>query len=80
MQWEIVPEESSNENCSEKLMKIPRVISVTEPLFVVAAELKLNFPKPYEWVPGGKKCLFFGKYDVLCFLKTPGLIFALLLY
>ena len=48
MQWEIVPEESSNENCSEKLMKIPRVISVTEPLFVVAAELKLNFPKTVQ--------------------------------
>ena len=29
-------------------------------------------------VAGGKKCLFFGKFDVLCFLKTPVLRFALL--
>ena len=42
MQWEIVLEESSNENCSEKLMKLSRGMSVTEPLFVVAAELKLK--------------------------------------
>ena len=27
---------------------------------------------------GGKKCLFFGKFDVLCFLETPVLRFALL--
>ena len=29
---------------------------------------------------GGRKCLFFGKFDVLCFLVTPLLRFALLLY
>ena len=32
------------------------------------------------YVPGGRKCLFFGKFDVLCFLVTPLLRFALLLY
>ena len=31
-------------------------------------------------VSGGKKCLFFGKYGVLCFLETPVLRFALLAY
>ena len=40
-----------------------------------------NFPKnSYVWVPAGKKCSFFGKFDVLCFLKTPVLRFALLRY
>ena len=29
---------------------------------------------------GGKKCSFFGKFDVLCFLETPVLRFALLSY
>ena len=29
---------------------------------------------------GGKKCLFFGKFDVLCFLETPVWRFALLPY
>ena len=46
-----------------------------------------NFPKSKHFLPpdthiyacvwGGKKCLFFGKFDVLCFLETPVLIFAL---
>ena len=31
-------------------------------------------------VSGGKKCSFFGKFDVLCFLETPVLRFALLRY
>ena len=31
-------------------------------------------------LPGGKKCSFFGKFDVLCFLETPVLRFALLPY
>ena len=34
----------------------------------------------YVCVSGGKKCSFFGKIGVLCFLKTPVLRFALLLY
>ena len=29
-------------------------------------------------VSGGKKCLLFGKFDVLCFLVTPVLKFALI--
>ena len=28
-------------------------------------------------VSGGKKCLFFGKFGLLCFLETPVLRFAL---
>ena len=28
------------------------------------------------WLSVGKKCLFFGKFDVLCFLVTPVLRFA----
>ena len=31
-------------------------------------------------VSGGKKCPFFGKLDVICFLETPILKFALLSY
>ena len=31
----------------------------------------------YVCVSGGKKCLFFRKFDVLCFLETPVLRFAL---
>ena len=31
-------------------------------------------------VSGGKKCSFFGKFGVLCFLETPVLRFALLRY
>ena len=34
----------------------------------------------YACVSGGKKCLFFGKFDVLCFLGTPVLRFAFLPY
>ena len=46
----------------------------------------LNFQKlkqgTYMWVSRGKKCLFFRKFGVLCFLLTPVLksaLFALLL-
>ena len=31
-------------------------------------------------VSGGKKCLFFGNFGVLCFLEIPVLRFALLPY
>ena len=34
----------------------------------------------YVYVLGGKKCSFFGKFDVLSFLETPVLRFALLPY
>ena len=34
----------------------------------------------YVWVSMGKKCSFFGKFGVLCFLETPVLKFALLPY
>ena len=47
-----------------------------------------NFPKnedflhpdahTYVCVSGGKKCLFFGKFDVLCCLERTVLRFALL--
>ena len=46
-----------------------------------------NFPKNEHFLPpdthtyvcvsGGKKCSFFGKFGMLCFLKTPVLRFAL---
>ena len=49
-----------------------------------------NFPKnehflhpdthTFVCVSGGKKCSFFGKFGVLCFLETPVLRFALLPY
>ena len=34
----------------------------------------------HVYVSGGKKCLLFGNFDVLCFLETPVLRFALLPY
>ena len=34
----------------------------------------------YEYVSGGKKCSFLGKFDVFCFLETPVLRFTLLPY
>ena len=34
----------------------------------------------YSLCTGGKKCPFFGKFGVLCFLQTPVLRFALLPY
>ena len=34
----------------------------------------------YVCVSGGKKCLFFGKFGVLCFLEEPVLRLALLSY
>ena len=48
----------------------------------------LKFPKNKHFLPpdthtcvsGGKKCLFFGNFGVLCFLETPVLRFALLPY
>ena len=47
----------------------------------------LNLPKNEHFLPpdthnvsGGKKCSFFGKSSVLCFLETPVLRFALLFY
>ena len=49
-----------------------------------------NFPKNKYFLPpdmhthvcvsGGKKCSFFGKFGVFCFLVTPVLRFALLPY
>ena len=49
-----------------------------------------NFPKnehflqpdtrTYVRVSGSKKCLFFGKFGVLCFPETPVLRFAILPY
>ena len=36
--------------------------------------------KRKKCVSGGKKCSFFGKFGVLCFLVTPVLRFALLSY
>ena len=38
------------------------------------------FRKTNMCVSGGKKCSFFGKFGVLCFLETPVFRFALLPY
>ena len=43
----------------------------------------LQPPPPFDacvCVSGGKKCSFFGKFGVLCFLETPTLRFVLLPY
>ena len=37
-------------------------------------------PDTHTYVSGGKKCLFFGNFGMLCFLQTPVLRFALLPY
>ena len=41
---------------------------------------KTNVSYPLIRTPEGKKCSFFGKLGVLCFLETPLLRFALLPY
>ena len=38
---------------------------------------KCSEKRTYLCVSGGKKCSFFGKFGMLCFLKTPVLRFAL---
>ena len=38
------------------------------------------FPENKARVSGGKKCLSFGKFGLLCFLEIPVLRFALLPY
>ena len=40
----------------------------------------ISYPLIRTCVSGGKKCSFFGKFDLLCFLETPVLRFALLPY
>ena len=40
---------------------------------------KTDISYPHDSLPtGGKKCLFFGKFDVVCFIATSILGFALL--
>ena len=45
-------------------------------------KINISYPliRARTCVSGGKKCLFFGKFGVLCFLETPILRFALLPY
>ena len=58
---------------------------------VTRKQSKPNFPKKQHFLPpdtqktyvcvsGAKKCSFFGKFGELCFLVTPALRFAFLLY
>ena len=51
-------------------------------MFLISLNLQsLQFAiSPYVCVSGGKKCSFFGKFGVPCFLETPVLKFALLSY
>ena len=48
-----------------------------ETLFLTCANMSYM---SYVCVSGGKKCLFFEKFGVLCFLETPVLRFAFLPY
>ena len=58
--------------------------------FKETKEAKPNFPKNEHFLPPdtytymcvlwGKECLFFRKFEVLCFLETPVLKLALLAY
>ena len=41
---------------------------------------KFSEKRTYVRVSGGKKCSFFGKFGLFCFLETPVLRFALLSY
>ena len=45
--------------------------------FKKAKDAKFSEKRTYVCVSGGKKCLFFGRFGVLCFLETPVLRFAL---
>ena len=40
----------------------------------------VKFSEKPTFASGGKKCSLFGKFDMLCFLETPVLRFALLRY
>ena len=53
--------------------------SKVRPFFAVEI-LTQNLVCAYVCVSGGKKCSFFGKFGVLCFLEIPVLKFALLPY
>ena len=44
------------------------------------SKARQNFRKTNISYPGGKKCLFFRNFGVLCFLETPVLRLALLSY
>ena len=44
------------------------------------SKARQNFRKTNKITSGGKKCLFFGNFGMLCFLETPVLRFALLPY
>ena len=46
------------------------------PNFLKNEHFSLSDTHTYVCVSGGKKCLFFGKFDMLCFLLTPVLRFA----
>ena len=60
-----------------------RKINISYPLIYTRTKNKHLLPPDthtYVSVSGGKKCSFFEKFDVLCFLETPVLRFALLPY
>ena len=48
----------------------------------ISEKLKFLIPDmhTFVYVSGGKKCLFFGNFGMVCFLETPVLRFALLPY
>ena len=57
-------------------------LSVVQPFWMIrwTFSVRPNCSCVIVCVSWGKKCLFFGKFDVLCFLETPVLRFALLPY
>ena len=59
-----------------------RNITWVNPLYQMATyQINIwNTSNKHVSVSGGKKCSFFGKFGVLCFLETPTLRFVLLPY
>ena len=70
----VIREKGESQNgCFKKTRhaKIFRKTNISYPLIPTST---------YVCVSGGKKCLFFGKFGVFCFLETPVLRFCLLPY
>ena len=63
-------------------MAILQHVNTMQILYVVlrAGSIEKFSENMYVYVSGGKKCSFFGKFRVLCFLETPVSRFAFLPY
>ena len=66
--------------CSELSLVIRQRGESQNGCFKKTKHVKFSEKRTFLCVSGGKKCSFFAKFGVLCFLETPVLRFALLPY